>query len=509
MSERAKILNCGVDTFTFEQAIEYIINNKGQIITLNPEMIENAKKNPEFLDIINNSELVVADGIGVELGLKILGYKIKRIAGIELGKALIKKFAQLDKKVAFIGAKPDILNLAMNNIKKEFPTLDIAYAHDGYFSDENIIINEVEQSKPALVLVALGSPKQEFFINKLKERLPEAVMIGLGGSFDVWSGKVRRAPEIYQKLGLEWLYRTIKEPQRFKRIFPTLPLFVFKVIKERLKSKMLSENEIQNLKKLANENRQNVLNMVYLAQSGHIGGSLSACELLTVLFNKVMKIGKNCKDDQNRDRFILSKGHISPLYYSVLAQSGFIEKEELKSFRKLGTRLQGHPSLMCPGVEVATGSLGQGLSMACGIAIALKLDKNPANVYVMLGDGEMQEGNIWEALMQAPARNLNNLTAIIDRNRLQIDGNTENIKPLDNLKDKLTAFNWEVIEIDGHNIQEIYQAFISANSSQKPVAIIANTIKGKGVSFMENNAGWHGKAPSKEEYEKAMAELEK
>lgn len=270
---------------------------------------------------------------------------------------------------------------------------------------------------------------------------------------------------------------------------------------------MLNDNEIKEIEKLALENRQNILNMVYWAQSGHIGGSLSACELLTVLFNKFMKHGKNVDDYSQRDRFVLSKGHISPLYYSVLSQIGFIDKEELKTFRKLGTRLQGHPTVMCPGVEVATGSLGQGLSIGCGIAISLKLDKNPAQVYVMLGDGEIQEGNVWEAFMQAPARNLDNLVAIIDRNRLQIDGNTENIKPLDNLADKLKAFNWEVIEIDGHNIQQIYGAYEKAKLSTKPCAIIANTIKGKGVSFMENNAGWHGKAPSREDYERAIAEL--
>ena len=270
---------------------------------------------------------------------------------------------------------------------------------------------------------------------------------------------------------------------------------------------MLTNDEIKELKELALENRQNILNMVYWAQSGHIGGSLSACDVLTVLFHKIMKHGKNIEDYLTRDRFVLSKGHISPLYYSLLSQIGFIEKEELQTFRKLGTRLQGHPSLMCPGVEVATGSLGQGLSMGCGIAISLKLDKNPASVYVMLGDGEIQEGNAWEAFMQAPARNLDNIVAIIDRNRLQIDGNTENIKPLDNLPDKLKAFNWEVIEINGHDFEEIYDAFITAKFAKRPCAIIANTIKGKGVSFMENNAGWHGKAPGKEDYERAISEL--
>ena len=172
------------------------------------------------------------------------------------------------------------------------------------------------------------------------------------------------------------------------------------------------------------------------------------------------------------------------------------------TFRIFGSRLQGHPVPFCPGIELATGSLGQGLS------IGLKLNKNPANVFVLLGDGELQEGNVWEAFMQAPYRKLDNLVAIIDRNRLQIDGCTEEIKPLDPLADKIKAFNWNVIEIDGHDINQIYQAIEEAKKADKPTAIIANTIKGKGVSFMENNAGWHGKATKPEEFEKAMKELE-
>jgi transketolase len=217
--------------------------------------------------------------------------------------------------------------------------------------------------------------------------------------------------------------------------------------------------------------------------------------------------GKTDKNYLTRDRFVLSKGHISPVYYSILAQLGFLPKTELKTFRKLGTRLQGHPSLWCPGVEVATGSLGQGLSMACGIALSLRLDKNPAKVFVMLGDGELQEGNVWEAFMQIPHRKLNNLIAIIDRNRLQIDGSTEKVKALDNLVEKIKAFNWNVIEIDGHDFNQIYSAIEKAKNSDIPVAIVTNTVKGKGVSFMENNPNWHGTAPSKEEYEKALKEL--
>ena len=273
---------------------------------------------------------------------------------------------------------------------------------------------------------------------------------------------------------------------------------------------MLNDSEIKELEKLANENRKNVIKMVYTAKSGHIGGSLSACDILTVLFNKCMKLAPDCeksKDYENRDRFVLSKGHVSPLYYSVLSQCGYFPESELLTFRKFGSRLQGHPCKACPGVEVATGSLGQGLSIANGIAMSLKLDKNPANVFVLTGDGELQEGSVWEAMMGTPQRGLDNLTLIVDRNRLQIDGCTENIKGLDPLDEKIKAFGWDVIVIDGHNIKEIYDAIEKAKANKKPTAIIANTVKGKGVSFMENNAGWHGKAPNTEDYEKAMAEL--
>lgn len=273
---------------------------------------------------------------------------------------------------------------------------------------------------------------------------------------------------------------------------------------------MLTDTEVKELKTLCKENRQNIVKMVYNAASGHIGGSLSSVELLTVLFHKCMKTlpqWHRSPEFDTRDRFVLSKGHVSPAYYSVLSQIGYFEKEELLTFRKLGSRLQGHPMPVCPGVEVATGSLGQGLSLACGISLALKLDKNPANVFVLLGDGELQEGSVWEGFMNGAHHKLDNLVAIIDRNGLQIDGATENIKSLEPLNEKIKAFGWDVLDVDGHDIQAIYDTIEKAKKNSKPTAIIANTIKGKGVSFMENNAGWHGKAPNKEEYEKAMKEL--
>ncbi len=228
-----KIQGFDVDTFTFEQAVDWAYSKHGQIVTINPEMISSAQSNPEFADIIKKAELVVADGIGVEIGLKILGYSVKRIAGIDLGKALIEKFTASGKSVAMIGAKPGVVDSAVVNLSKEYQNLNVVYSHDGYFDNDEDIIESVISANPDLILVALGSPKQEFFIHNIKEKLPNSTLIGLGGSFDVWAGVVERAPKIYQKLGLEWLYRTLKEPKRFKRIFPTLPLFVLKVLKER------------------------------------------------------------------------------------------------------------------------------------------------------------------------------------------------------------------------------------------------------------------------------------
>ncbi len=276
---------------------------------------------------------------------------------------------------------------------------------------------------------------------------------------------------------------------------------------------MLSNDEILELEKICNQTRINILKMVHNAASGHIGGAFSGVEILNVLFNKSLNIPtewKKSKDFETRDRFILSKGHASALLYSVLSQKGFFPEEELMTFRKLGSRLQGHPCCReLDGIEVSTGSLGQGLSVGCGIALGLKLDKNPANVVVYLGDGELQEGSVWEAFMQISHRKLDNIIAIIDRNGLQIDGETENVTALNPLDKKLEAFGWQVETIDGHNLNAIYKAVEKGKKANEPFAIIANTIKGKGVSFMENNAGWHGKAPNDEQFEQALAELVK
>ena len=229
-----KLQGFDVDNFTFDEAIEYICQKHGTVVTINPEMIQCAKSNPEFAQIIKSANLVIPDGIGVEIGLKILGHKVNRIAGIEFAKRLITEFTKNSSPIAFIGAKPEIIEKAAANLKSEYENLNICYQQDGYFKDDERVLDELKNSGAKLVLVALGSPKQEFFINEAQKLLPEAVLIGIGGSFDVWSGVVKRAPLIYQKMGLEWLYRTVKEPKRFKRIFPTLPLFVLKVLQEKI-----------------------------------------------------------------------------------------------------------------------------------------------------------------------------------------------------------------------------------------------------------------------------------
>lgn len=273
----------------------------------------------------------------------------------------------------------------------------------------------------------------------------------------------------------------------------------------------LLPSQIEELNKLCREMRKDILSMIHAAKSGHPGGNLSAVEILAVLYKFCMNHSPEwdkSPDFQNRDRFILSKGHASAALYSILAECGYFPKEELLTFRKVGTRLQGHPSCRhLKGIEVSTGSLGQGLSMACGVALGLKLDNNPANVFVLVGDGEMQEGSIWEAIMNASHHNLNNLIAFIDKNKLQIDGCTCEVKSIEPLDEKFEAFGWNVINIDGHNVEEIFDAVQSAKTMDRPTAIIAETVKGKGVSFMENNCGWHGKAPNDEDFAKAMAEL--
>lgn len=271
---------------------------------------------------------------------------------------------------------------------------------------------------------------------------------------------------------------------------------------------MLTHDE---LKRLSNELRIDIIKAIYNAKSGHPGGSLSAIDIITYLFfNEIRRTPENALDP-DRDRFVLSKGHGVPALYAVLARIGLITYEELMNLRKLDSRTQGHPSYQdLPYVEASTGSLGQGLSVAIGIAIAGKLDKRGYNVYCMIGDGEMQEGQIWEALLSAPKFKLDNLCVILDYNKSQIDGYTKDVMDLEPIKSKLTAFRWNVLEIDGHNFQQIEEAVqIFKETVNKPTFIIAHTVKGKGVSFMEDNIEFHGRAPNEKEFEQAISELNK
>ena len=229
-----KLQGLPVDTFSFDEAVTYAANTHGQVVTINPEMIAYAKKDKDFAQIIEQADLITPDGIGVEIGLKILGHKVKRIAGIELARKLIDIYSQNHKTVALVGAKPEIIAKAVENLKNEIKNINIVYVQDGYFKDDIPVLTAIKDLKPDLLLTALGSPKQEIFNKQVKELSPETLSIGVGGSFDVWSGMVKRAPVIWQKIGMEWFYRTVKEPKRFKRIFPTLPLFVMNVIKERI-----------------------------------------------------------------------------------------------------------------------------------------------------------------------------------------------------------------------------------------------------------------------------------
>lgn len=271
----------------------------------------------------------------------------------------------------------------------------------------------------------------------------------------------------------------------------------------------LTQEKISQIESYAKSIRSNIVAMVTEAQSGHPGGSLSAADILTTLYFAEMNVSSSDPHKVDRDRFVLSKGHAAPVLYATLAEKGFFPKEELLTLRKIDSRIQGHPSMKSlPGIDMSTGSLGQGLSAAAGMALAARLDGRTNRVYAVLGDGELEEGMVWEAAMFAAHYKLDNLTAFVDFNGLQIDGPvSEVLSPLP-IPEKWQAFNWHVIEIDGHDIQAIYAAIQTAKTIKgKPTMIIAKTIKGKGVCEMENQADWHGKAPSREQCELFMAQL--
>lgn len=267
--------------------------------------------------------------------------------------------------------------------------------------------------------------------------------------------------------------------------------------------------QIKDLENKAKQIRRLIIQMLAKAGSGHPGGSLSATDLVTALYFSVMRIKPLEPHWPDRDRFHMSKGHCCPLWYAVLAQAGYFPQEKLWTLRQLGSLLQGHPDRRTPGIEAASGSLGQGLSISVGMSLAAKIDQKDYRVYCLMGDGEIQEGNIWEAAMAASHYKRDNLCAILDYNGFQIDGKVKDIMNLEPLVDKWRAFGWHTIEIDGHDMKQILEAYDQAKTIKgKPSIIIAHTIKGKGVSFMENTADFHGRAPTKEETEIALKELE-
>ena len=267
---------------------------------------------------------------------------------------------------------------------------------------------------------------------------------------------------------------------------------------------------VKELEKKAREVRKGIIEAVYSNKSGHPGGSLSVADILTVLYFNEMRIDEKNPKWEERDRLVLSKGHCAPALYSCLANRGFFNVEDLKTFRNINSYLQGHPDMKkIPGVDMTTGSLGQGFSAANGMAIAAKLDNKDYRVYCILGDGEIEEGQIWEAAMAANKYKLDNLCVIVDNNNLQIDGTIEEVMSSYPIDEKFKSFGFQIININGHDIQEIMDAFeVAKNVKGKPTCIIAKTVKGKGISFMENQVGWHGKAPNEEQYLEAMKELE-
>ena len=271
----------------------------------------------------------------------------------------------------------------------------------------------------------------------------------------------------------------------------------------------MDANSKKELAKIACNVRMGIIEGTFNAKSGHPGGSLSITEILTYLYFKEMNIDAAEPTKVDRDRFVLSKGHAAPALYSVMAQKGYFPVEELKTLRKVDSRLQGHPSMnYLPGIDISSGSLGQGISAACGMALGAKLKGDAFRVYTILGDGEIEEGQVWEAAMYAAAKKLDNLVAFVDNNNLQIDGSVEEVNSPYPIPEKFAAFGWNVIEIDAHNFDEIEAALEKAKATKdKPTAIIAKSVKGKGVSFMENQVSWHGAAPNAEQYEIAMAEL--
>jgi len=517
--KRMRVLGVPVDMVSRAEAINIftcLMNQAGcsLIVTPNSEIVVNASCDMELKSLIESAELIIPDGIGLVYASKILKNPLnERVTGIDFLSVILEYLQANSKPAYFLGAKPGVAELAAENMKAKYTDLKIAGVHHGYFKedDEKEIARRINESGAEFLCVAMGSPRQEKFIyDHMGEFSNVRAAMGVGGSFDVWAGTLKRAPEFYQKHGLEWLYRLLQEPSRYKRMLK-LPVFMIKVMASKKEKHFEWRNhmDFKVLEDAARNIRIGIIKAIHAAGSGHPGGSVSAADIVASLYFGEMNIDPKNPKLENRDKFILSKGHAGPVQYAALAEKGFFPKEDLLSLRKMGSKLQGHPDYKkVPGVEMSTGSLGQGFAVAGGMAAANKLDKNPGRIYALLGDGELQEGLVWEAAMSAAQFKLDNFVAVVDWNGLQIDGDNDDVMTVKPIDEKFRSFGWNVLMIDGHDFKQITDAFASARQHKgKPTAIIAKTTKGKGVSFMENGAGWHGKAPNDDEAKQAVSEL--
>ena len=517
--KRMKVLGVPVDMVSRTEAIEVfscLMDKAGcsLIVTPNSEIVESASRNAELKALIESAELIIPDGIGLVYASRILKNPLhERVTGIDFLSAILEYLQSNGKSAYFLGSKPGVAKLAVENMKVKYPGLKIAGERDGYFKadEEKEIVADINESGADFLCVAMGSPRQEQFIyNHIREFSTVRAAMGVGGSLDVWAGTLKRAPTFYQNHGLEWLYRLLQEPSRYKRMLK-LPVFMIKVMTSKKDKQIEWRNhmEFKVLEEAARNIRIGIVKSVYAAGSGHPGGSLSAADIVAALYFGEMNVDPKNPKMANRDKFVLSKGHAAPVQYAALAEKGFFPKEDLLGLRKLGNKLQGHPDYKkVPGVEMSTGSLGQGFAVAGGMAMANKLDQSTGRIYALLGDGELQEGIVWEAAMSAAHYRLDNFVAIVDWNGLQIDGNNDDVITVKPIDEKFKSFGWNVLVIDGHDFKQITEAFASARQCKgKPTAIIAKTLKGKGVSFMEDNAGWHGKAPNDDELKQAISEL--
>jgi len=537
-TERVRVLGIGFDPLTLQEAAdrvqEFVASGKPHmVVTPNPEIVYTAQFDSNLRHVLLEADLVTADGTGIVWAAGHIGQPVpERVTGIELAEEVMRRAAASGYGLYLLGAGPGVAEEAAVRLAERFPGLRIVGTHHGYFGpdQEPAVLDAVRSARPDLLFVGLGAARQEKWMAAHGGELGVPASIGLGGCLDVWAGRLARAPLLFRRLRLEWLYRLGKEPRRFWRMV-ALPKFVQAVrrygpspigepapvdprapgptVRQQGGIEANVSDKHQDLKDIALSLRRDILEMTTAAKSGHATSSLSAVELLTALFFRVMKLDPKNPDWPERDRFLLSKGHASPVLYSAMAERGFFPKDELGTFRRLNSRLQGHPTVhKLPGVEIASGSLGQGLSQGVGMALGGKMDRANWRVYVVLGDGELQEGQNWEAAMAAPFYKLDNLCAIVDYNGLETDGPIEQIMGLHPLDEKFRAFNWHVINIDGHDFDQILQALEEAAATRgKPTMILAKTLKGKGVSFLENALGWHGVPPKPEDLEKALKEL--